>query len=78
MLGDEILIPSPRLWLYLTPRLPISPHIHTKHTPHSGGYKLKKEITVSRPVIIIGNPLVMPRLDGDKNARLFHGMYQGY
>lgn len=45
------------------------PHAHDD----SGEYKFKKQITVNRPVIIIGNPIVMPYLDGDKNARLFHG-----
>jgi hypothetical protein len=43
------------------------------HDHRSNEYKLEKEIIVKRTVIIIGNPLVMPRLDGGNNVRLFRG-----
>lgn len=34
---------------------------------------IQKQIDIRRTVIIIGNPINLPYLDGTKNERLFHG-----
>lgn len=40
-------------------------------------YTLDKQIVISRSIIIIGNPVVLPEIDGFKNERIFHGKSHG-
>ncbi len=44
-------------------------------TRHSDEYHLNEPIVVSRTIIVIGNPVLLPRLDPGKSERLFHGRY---